>query len=61
LFLQLQILPVIEKVYPFSELSSGLEKVATKHNRGKSVLDVSDQHVDVQHEEPEQQHAQANT
>ncbi|KAK2169508.1 hypothetical protein LSH36_9g09067 [Paralvinella palmiformis] len=56
-----KILPVIEKVYPFSKLSSGLEKVATKHNRGKSVLDVSDQHVDVQHEEPEQQHAQANT
>jgi NADPH:quinone reductase-like Zn-dependent oxidoreductase len=28
----------IEKVYPFSETSQALDKVKTRHNRGKLVI-----------------------
>jgi len=31
---------VVEKVYQFSELPAAFEKVAGKHNRGKTVIDM---------------------
>ena len=37
-----QIVPVVEKVFPFSDLPAAYEKVAAKHNRGKTVLDLKD-------------------
>ena len=59
----LQIRPVIEKVYPFTELASAFEKVGTKHNHGKSVLDVSGEYIELkqdEHQKEEEQEAKAS-
>jgi NADPH:quinone reductase-like Zn-dependent oxidoreductase len=40
LVLEGKIRPRVEKVFPFTELPAAYRKVADKHNRGKTVIDV---------------------
>uniref|UniRef100_A0A914I919 Enoyl reductase (ER) domain-containing protein n=1 Tax=Globodera rostochiensis TaxID=31243 RepID=A0A914I919_GLORO len=41
-----QLRPVIDEVFPFSELPKAYEKVGTMHGKGKTVIDFETQHLD---------------
>ena len=38
----LQIRPVVEKTFPFSEMPAACESVQKGHNRGKTVVNITD-------------------
>ena len=37
-----QIRPIVEAVFPFTELPAAYSKVSARHNRGKTVLDMKE-------------------
>ena len=41
-FVLLQIRPVVEKTFPFSEMPAACESVQKGHNRGKTVVNITD-------------------
>uniref|UniRef100_A0A183BJ70 ferroxidase n=1 Tax=Globodera pallida TaxID=36090 RepID=A0A183BJ70_GLOPA len=41
-----QLRPVIDEVFPFSELPKAYEKVGAMHGKGKTVIDFETQHLD---------------
>lgn len=40
IFEELEIKPSIDRVYPFNEINSALEKVANEHSKGKTVITI---------------------